>query len=133
MAGSGLFSKYLNRLSPFWRRELGFFALLFGFGLLVMPFLIYFAGVLTLGPYEGGLLAFLGSLMGAVFTAKPSAWLLVIHFTGWRLAALASLTARNSLPSYHSGQVSRLATLAPTSNSSLRSSIVPLTSQDASY
>ena len=78
MAGSGLFSKYLNRLSPFWRRELGFFALLFGFGLLVMPFLIYFAGVLTLGPYEGGLLAFLGSLMGAVFTAKPSAWLLVI-------------------------------------------------------
>ena len=78
MAGGGLFSKYLNRLTPFWRRELGFFALLFGFGLLVMPFLIYLAGFLTLGPYEGGLLTFLGSLMGAVFAAKPSAWLLVI-------------------------------------------------------
>ena len=64
--------------SPFWRRELGFFALLFGIGLFVMPFLIYLAGVLTLGPYEGGLPTFLGSLMGAVFTAKPSAWLLVI-------------------------------------------------------
>ena len=78
MEPSGFFSKYLNRLSPFWRRELGFFALLFGLGLLVMPFLIYLAGVLTLGPYEGGLLTFLGALMGAVFTAKPSAWLLVI-------------------------------------------------------
>jgi hypothetical protein len=78
MAASGFFSKYLNRLTPFWRRELGFFGLLFGFGLLVMPFLIYLAGVLTLGPYQGGLLTFLGALMGAVFTAKPSAWLLVI-------------------------------------------------------
>ena len=89
MAGSGLFSQYLNRLSPFWRRELGIFALLFGFGLLVMPFLIYLAGILTLGPYEGGLLTFLGSLVGAVFTAKPSAWLLVIGpyllFTAIRL------------------------------------------------
>lgn len=89
MAGSGLFSKYLNRLSPFWRRELGIFALLFGFGLLVMPFLIYLAGVLTLGPYEGGLLTFLGSLVGDVFTAKPSAWLLVVGpyllFTAIRL------------------------------------------------
>ena len=78
MAVSALISKYLNRLSPFWRRELGFFALLFGFGLLAMPFLIYLAGVLTLGPYEGGLLAFLGSLLGSFFTARLSAWLLVI-------------------------------------------------------
>ena len=78
MAGIALVSKYLNRLPPFWRRELGFFALFFGFGLLVLPFLIYLAGVLTLGPYEGGLLTFLGSLMRAFFTAKPSAWLLVI-------------------------------------------------------
>jgi len=78
MAARRLISSYLNRLSPFWRRELGFFVLLFGFGLLVMPFLIYLAGVMTLGPYEGGLLAFFGSLLGAFFTAKPSAWLLVI-------------------------------------------------------
>lgn len=78
MAEFPFISKYLNRLPPFWRRELRFFALFFGFGLLVLPFLIYLAGVLTLGPYEGGLLTFLGSLMAAVFTAKPSAWLLVI-------------------------------------------------------
>lgn len=77
MAQNGPISKYLRKLLPFWRRELGFVALLGGFGLLVMPFLIYLAGVLSLGPYEGGLLAFLGSLMRAVFTATPSAWLLV--------------------------------------------------------
>jgi hypothetical protein len=78
MAASTRIAKFWNSLSPFWRREIALFALLFGFGLLVMPFLIYLAGVMTLGPYEGGLLAFLGSLMGAVFTAKPTAWLLVI-------------------------------------------------------
>ena len=64
-------------LSPAWRRELRIAGLLFGFGLLVMPFLIYLAGVLTLGPYEGGLLSFLGALLGAFFTLAPSAWLLV--------------------------------------------------------
>lgn len=78
MAVNGPISSTLGKLSPVWRRELGFFLLLTGFGLLVQPFLIYLAGVLTLGPYEGGLLAFLGALMAAVFTAKPSAWLLVI-------------------------------------------------------
>lgn len=76
-------------LTPFWRREFDFAALGLGFGLLVMPFLIYAAGVLTLGPYEGGLLSFLGSLLGAFFTAAPSAWLLVLGpyllFTAVRL------------------------------------------------
>jgi hypothetical protein len=76
-------------LSPAWRRELRMGALWLGFGLLVMPFLIYLAGVLTLGPYEGGLLAFLGSLLAAFFTAKPTAWLLVLGpyllFTSIRL------------------------------------------------
>jgi hypothetical protein len=45
--------------------------------------------VLTLGPYEGGLLSFLGSLLVAFFTAKPTAWLLVagpyLLFTAIRL------------------------------------------------
>lgn len=76
-------------LPPNWRRELRIAALLFGFGLLVMPFLIYLAGVLTLGPYEGGLLAFLASLFVAFFTATPTAWLLVagpyLLFTAVRL------------------------------------------------
>ncbi len=76
-------------LSPAWRRELRIAALWLGFGLLAMPFLIYVAGVLTLGPYEGGLLAFLGSLLAAFFTATPTAWLLVVGpyllFTAVRL------------------------------------------------
>lgn len=56
-------------------RYLGFFAL---FGLAVLPFLVYLAGVLTLGPYEGGLIAFLGSLYGAFFTLEMGAWLLLL-------------------------------------------------------
>jgi hypothetical protein len=78
MASSRYTPPFVRSLSPFWRRELGFFALLFGFGLLVMPFLIYLAGVLTLGPYECGLPAFLGALMRAFFTATQSAWLLIL-------------------------------------------------------
>ena len=83
------FDRWFAKLPPFWRRELAFLALFLAFGLLVMPFLIYLAGVLTLGPYEGGLLAFLGSLLLAFFTATPSAWLLVagpyLLFTAIRL------------------------------------------------
>ena len=80
---------WYDGLAPPWRRELRFAVLWLGFGLLVMPFLIYLAGVLTLGPYEGGLLAFLGSLLAAFFTVKPTAWLLVLGpyllFTSIRL------------------------------------------------
>jgi hypothetical protein len=65
-------------LTPMWRRELRIAGLWFAFGLLAMPFLIYLAGLLTLGPYEGGLLAFLGSLLAAFFTLKLTAWLLVL-------------------------------------------------------
>lgn len=76
-------------LSPAVRRELRIAGLWLGFGLLVMPFLIYLAGVLTLGPYDGGLLSFLGSLLAAFFTLKATAWLLVlgpfILFTAIRL------------------------------------------------
>lgn len=82
-------AKWYASLSPGWQRELRILGLWLGFGLLVMPFLIYLAGVLTLGPYEGGLLAFLGSLFVAFFTATPSAWLLVagpyLLFTAVRL------------------------------------------------
>lgn len=58
-------------------RELRYFLLIGGFGLVAMPFLIYLAGVLTLGPYEGGLGAFLWSLYRALLTLEPSAWLLL--------------------------------------------------------
>lgn len=77
MAAPGAIADWYRGLTPTWRREFRFAAWLGGFGLLVMPFLIYLAGVLTLGPYEGGLLAFLASLYVAFFTATPTAWLLV--------------------------------------------------------
>ena len=60
------------------QRELRYFLMLAGFGLVVMPFLIYLAGVLTLGPYDGGLPAFLKSLYEAFITLQPSAWLLLL-------------------------------------------------------
>jgi hypothetical protein len=60
------------------RRELIYLAWIAGFGLLVLPFLVYLAGILTLGPYEGGLLSFLGSLYLAFFTLQPSAWVLLL-------------------------------------------------------
>ena len=72
MAWNNPATKWYAGLSPSWRRELRLAGLLFGFGLIVMPFLIYFAGVLTLDAYEGGLLSFLGALLGAFFTLTPS-------------------------------------------------------------
>ena len=69
-----------------------------------MPFLIYLAGVLTLGPYEGGLLSFLGSLLAAFFTLTPTAWLLVagpyLLFTAVRL--LTRPLRRDRLTGYSS-------------------------------
>lgn len=72
------------------RRELRYFLLLAGFGLLAMPFLIYLAGILTLGPYDGGLLAFLGSLYRAFLRLEPSAWLLMLgpYLLFWPLRLL---------------------------------------------
>jgi hypothetical protein len=58
-------------------RELRYLAVLVAFGLLLMPLLIYFAGVATLGPYDGGLASFLGALYKAFFTLDGAAWLLV--------------------------------------------------------
>jgi hypothetical protein len=59
------------------RREMTYLLLIGGFGLLVLPFLVYLAGVLTLGPYDGGLPAFLASLYMALLRLEPSAWLLL--------------------------------------------------------
>ncbi|MBM5812170.1 MAG: hypothetical protein FJ191_09430 [Gammaproteobacteria bacterium] len=72
-----------------WDREFRIAAPLLGFGLLIMPLLIYLAGVLTLGPYDGGLLAFLKALYLALLRLAPTAWLLVtgpfLLFTALRL------------------------------------------------
>ncbi len=59
------------------RRELVLFAAVGGFGLVLLPFLVYFAGAATLGPYEGGLGTFLGKLYGDLVRLTPSALALV--------------------------------------------------------
>lgn len=81
------------------RRELQYLLILAGFGLIVMPFLVYFAGVLTLGPYEGGLLSFLWSLYRALLTFEPSAWLLLLgpYLLFWPLRLLTRPLRRRRL------------------------------------
>jgi hypothetical protein len=59
------------------RRELILLGAFGGFGILLLPFAVYFAGASTLGPYEGGLLSFLGKLYGDFVTLSPAALLLL--------------------------------------------------------
>jgi hypothetical protein len=70
-------------------------------GVLVLPTLVYFAGLATLGPYDGGLLAFWGSFYLALSTLKPTAWLLVTGPYGlfWLLRlARRALSRKPPLP-----------------------------------
>ena len=60
------------------RRELRIFAVMAGFGVIVLPLLVYLAGALTLGPYDGGLLAFLAKLYGDFVHFSPGALLLLL-------------------------------------------------------
>jgi hypothetical protein len=60
------------------RRELLLLLAGIGFGLAVLPFLIYLAGAATLGPYQGGIGAFLAELYGDVARLAPGAWLLLL-------------------------------------------------------
>lgn len=55
------------------RRELLLFAAAGGFGVVLLPFLVYLAGAATLGPYEGGLQAFLSKLYGDLLHLAPGA------------------------------------------------------------
>jgi hypothetical protein len=55
------------------RRELLLFGAFGGFGLVVLPFLVYIAGAASLGPYAGGLATFLGKLYGDLIRLTPSA------------------------------------------------------------
>ena len=60
------------------RRELVYFGIAAGLGIVVLPFAVYFAGALTLGPYEGGLLRFLGKLYGDFIRLTPAAIALML-------------------------------------------------------
>ena len=60
------------------RRELLYFGVAAGLGVVLLPFAVYFAGALTLGPYEGGLLRFLGKLYGDFIRLTPAAIALLL-------------------------------------------------------
>jgi hypothetical protein len=72
-----------------YRRELLYLAVIGGFGVLILPFLVYLAGAATLGPYEGGLPSFLGKLYGDFVRLSPAAAALLLGpyllFQGLRL------------------------------------------------
>jgi hypothetical protein len=59
-------------------RELRILLLVGGFGLLVLPFLVYVIGAATLGPYDGGLRSFLATLYGQFVRLSPGAWALLL-------------------------------------------------------
>lgn len=59
-------------------RELRILLLVGGFGLLVLPFLVYGIGAATLGPYDGGLKSFLATLYGQFVRLSPGAWALLL-------------------------------------------------------
>jgi hypothetical protein len=58
--------------------ELRLLAFAGGFGIAVLPLLVYVAGAATLGPYEGGLWTFLGKLYGDFLRLSPAAWGLLL-------------------------------------------------------
>lgn len=62
------------------RREALLFAVIGGFGLLVLPALIYFVGLQLLGEYRpgAGMGAFYADLYGQLATLSIWAWLLVL-------------------------------------------------------
>ena len=60
------------------RRELVYFGIAAGLGIVVLPFAVYLAGAATLGPYDGGILRFLGKLYGDFLTLTPAALLLLL-------------------------------------------------------
>jgi hypothetical protein len=64
--------------SPVVARELRFAVGGLVFGAVVLPFLVYAVGAATLGPYEGGLMPFLGKLYGDIAHGAPGALGLVL-------------------------------------------------------
>ena len=60
------------------RRELKYFGIAAGLGIVVLPFGVYLAGAATLGPYDGGLSRFLGKLYGDFVRLTPAAVALLL-------------------------------------------------------
>lgn len=84
-------------------RELRFFLLVGGFGIVVLPLLVYLVGALTLGPYEGGIGSFLAKLYGDFVRLAPTAWLLLLgpYVLFWALRLLTRPLRRSALRQSH--------------------------------
>ncbi|HEY7673085.1 MAG TPA: hypothetical protein VIC71_12785 [Gammaproteobacteria bacterium] len=63
-----------------YKNELILFGGLLGFGLILLPFVVYFVGVEIVGPYagEGGALGLLASIVAAGASGNWAAWILVL-------------------------------------------------------
>jgi hypothetical protein len=64
--------------SPTLQRELHYALAGLAFGAGILPILVYAAGAATLGPYDGGLQPFLGTLYGDLAHGAPGAIALVL-------------------------------------------------------
>ena len=61
------------------KRHLAWVAAALVFAAAVLPFLVYYTGTTTLGPYSaGGPLQFLADFYGDVGRLRPGAWLLLL-------------------------------------------------------
>jgi hypothetical protein len=63
-----------------WKKELILAAVLIGFGLLVLPYMIYFVGLQIVGTYEGegGALGLMLAIWAALGRGAWAAWMLVL-------------------------------------------------------
>jgi hypothetical protein len=62
-----------------YKKELILFGSLFGFGVFLLPLVVYFVGVEIVGPYEGGgAFGLLGSILGALARGVWAAWILTL-------------------------------------------------------
>ena len=74
------------------RRNAGWLVAALLFGALLLPFLVYYTGTTTLGPYShGGSLGFYGDFLASLARLQWSAWALLLGPAAlvlvWRLAA----------------------------------------------
>jgi hypothetical protein len=61
------------------RRSAGWLVAALLFGALLLPFLVYYTGTMTLGPYShGGALGFYGDFLASLARLQLSAWSLLL-------------------------------------------------------
>jgi hypothetical protein len=61
------------------RRSVGWLVAALLFGALLLPFLVYYTGTMTLGPYShGGPLGFYGDFLASLARLQLSAWSLLL-------------------------------------------------------